>query len=126
MTEQNPPLALTLTTSRPADAQEIDDLINGTGAMMWSWWSGWAKKTVDGVDGWEFAHDNADTEIEGAGDVTTWVSNQQIFDAAGRFIAEGRLQYDVKDVMTESIGYLDASDADVVLQYAVLGEAIFG
>ncbi|QKO02839.1 hypothetical protein SEA_FREGLEY_89 [Microbacterium phage Fregley] len=117
---------LKLKTERVATAQEVDDLINGTGAMSWSWWSGWEKKTVDGVEGWEFEHDNEDTEVEGSGDVTTWVSNQQIIDAAGRFIAEGRLQYDVKDVMTESIGFLDASDADVVLQYAVLGEAVFG
>ena len=111
--------------SRAADPQEIDDLINGTGAMSWGWWGDWNSKTVDGVDGWEFRHDGKDS-AEGSFDVTTWVSNQQILDAAGRFIAEGRLQYDVKDVMTESIGFLDASDADVVLQYAVLGEAVFG
>lgn len=122
MTEQT---ELVLKTQRAATAEEVESLITGTGAMTYSWWSGWEKKTVDGVDGWEFDHDNGDSE-EGAGDVTTWVSDQQILDAVGRFIAEGRLVYDVKDVMTESIGYLDASDADLVLQYAVLGESVFG
>lgn len=116
---------LKLSTTRKATAKEVEDLVTGTGAMTYNWWSGWAQKQVDGVDGWEFEHDNGDSE-EGAGDVTTWVSDQQILDAAGRFIQEGRLIYDVDDVMTESIGYLDASDADVVLQYAVLGEIIFG
>jgi hypothetical protein len=111
---------------RPATAEEVQSLIEGTGAMTYSWWTDWNRKQVDGVDGWEFRHDNENTETEGAGDVVTWRSDQQILDAAARFIREGRLVFDVKDVMTESLGYLDSADADVVLQYAVLGEIVFG
>lgn len=122
--ELDPPKELTLRTLRKATPEEVEDLVTGTGAMTWSWWSDWGEKSVDGVDGWEFKHDNGES-AEGAGDITTWVSNQQILDAAGQFIAEGRLVHDVADVMTESIGFLDAADADVVLQYAVLGKAIF-
>lgn len=126
MTEQTtPPLSLTLTTSRPGTAQEIDDLINGTGAMSWSWWGNWKMKTVDGVDGWEFTHDGVDSD-EGALDVKTWVSNQQILDAAGRFLAEGRGGEDAGEMVRDSIGYADAVNADVILQYAVLGEIVFG
>ncbi|QUE25629.1 hypothetical protein SEA_SADLAD_83 [Microbacterium phage SadLad] len=115
---------LTLTTSRPATAKEVEDLITGTGAMVYNWWSDWRPKTRNRVDGWLFNHDGPDSE-EGAGDVETWVSNQQILDAAGRFLAEGR-GGDASDMLKESIGYADASDADVILQYAVLGEAVFG
>lgn len=122
MTEQT---GLVLKTQRAATAEEVESLITGTGAMTYSWWTDWDEETRDGVHGWLFRHDNGDSE-EGAGDVKTWVSDQQILDAAARFIAEGRLVYDVKDVMTDSIGYLDSSDADLVLQYAVLGEAVFG
>lgn len=116
---------LILKTERAASAEEVEDLITGTGALSYDWWTGAERVEQDGVAGWEFTHDDGDSD-EGAGDVLTWVSDQQILDAAGRFLAEGRLQYNVTDVMIDSIGYLDAPDADLVLQYAVFGRGIFG
>lgn len=116
---------LILKTQRAATAKEVEDLITGTGVLSYGWWTGAERIEQDGVAGWEFTHDDGDSN-EGAGDVLTWVSDQQILDAAGRFLAEDALQYNVMDVMIDSIGYLDAADADTVLQYAVLGEVIFG
>ena len=51
---------------------------------------------------------------------------ERILDAAARFLAEGRGGEDAKDMITESIGYADAVTADVILQYAVLGEIVYG
>lgn len=123
--ELDPPKELTLRTQRTATAEEVDDMINGTGALTWSWWTDATREARNGVDGWLFVHDDEGSG-EGAGDCKTWVSDQQIVDAAARYIAEGRLQEDVADVMTESIGYLDAVGADQVLQYAVHNRGIFG
>lgn len=111
---------LILKTQRPATAEEVENLVWGTGALALPWWHG-AHKTPRGF---RFFYDRPEDD-EGTFTGNRWVSNQQILNAAGRFLAEGRGQ-DAGDMMSESIGYADASDADVILQYAVLGEIVYG
>lgn len=112
---------LTLKTRRPATAEEVENLVWGTGALAHSWWYG-AKKTPKGF---RFFYDDPSDE-EGTFKGNAWRSNQQILDAAARFLAEGRGGEDAKDMIAESIGYADAEAADVILQYAVLGELVYG
>ena len=114
-------MTLTLTTTREATVDELEDLIYGTGALTWSWWGG-ARHTPAG---YEFHHD-ADGDVDGACTGRTWRSHRQILRAAGRFLSEGRGGEDASEAISESLGYLDAADADVVLQYAVFGEVVFG
>lgn len=111
---------LILKTQRVADAQEVEDLVWGTGALTLPWWHG-AHKTPQGF---RFYYDRPEDE-EGTFKGNRWVSNQAILDAAARFLAEGRGSA-AADMMAESIGYADAEDADVILQYAVLGEIVYG
>ena len=109
---------LKLNISRTVEATELDDLIFGTGALGFPWWDG-AHKT-DG--GYRFTH-TAKDGAEGTFTGNTWRSNQQIVTAAARFFGEGR---GPKDAMFEDLGYLDAAEADTVLQYAIFREAVFG
>lgn len=111
--------------SRPATVEEVESLLWGSGSLSWPWWQGCDAELRDGVAGWLFTHDTED-EPEGTFTGRTWVSHQQILDAVGRFIREGRLTEDSKDILTESIGYFDAEAGDVVLQYAVFGKGVFG
>lgn len=112
---------LTLKTQREATAQEVEDLVWGAGALSLPWWHG-AHKTPQGF---RFFYDRPEDD-EGTFKGNRWVSNQAILDAASRFIAEGRGGEDVTDAIAESIGYFDAEAADVILQYAVLGELVYG
>lgn len=112
---------LTLKTERVATAQEVEDLVFGTGGLSWPWWYG-AKQTTQG---YRFFYDRPDHD-EGTFKGNRWVSNQKILDAAARFLAEGRGGEDAREMMSESIGYADAAAADVILQYAVLGEIVYG
>lgn len=119
-------LTLRVPTTRKVKDGEVGGLIYGTGALAWaSWWGPVEAKTVDGVAGYTFTHDGEDSD-EGSFDQETWVSEQAIVDAAGRFLGEGRGGEDARDMLTDSLGYADAVAADTILQYAVLGEAIFG
>lgn len=126
--ELDPPKGLVFrtTTSRAATSEEISSLLYGTGALSWEWWGGCDAEERNGVAGYLFTHP---TEDEGDGDVptgTTWVSEQQILDAAARAVEAGYGSEDRKDIVGESIGFFDASNGDVVLQYAVFGEAVYG
>lgn len=112
---------LTLTTTREATAQEIENLVWGTGALSYPWWHG-AHKTKHG---YRFYFDDPNEE-EGTFTGNVWRSNQAILNAASRFIAEGRGGEDVADAISEDIGYFDATAADTILQYAVMGGAIYG
>ena len=115
------PDGLVLKTRRAATADEVESLVWGTGGLSYSWWHG-AHKTPKGF--WFRFDDPSDDEGTFKGNRS--VSNQQILDAAARFLAEGRGGEDAKDKITESIGYADAIDADVILQYAVLGSIVYG
>lgn len=115
---------LTMTITRPVDPQEVHDLIWGTGALNWGWWGDAVAEERDGVAGYLFTHDGPDSE-EGALDVHTWVSEQQIVDSASWFIANGFVGENAQDAALEGLGYLDAIEADNVLQRAVLGEVTF-
>ncbi|AYB70196.1 hypothetical protein SEA_ONEIAGILLIAN_86 [Microbacterium phage OneinaGillian] len=112
---------LKLKTERKATTEEVDDLVFGTGALSLPWWHS-AHRTPQG---YRFRFDHPDHE-EGTFKGNRWVSNQQILNAAGRFLAEGRGGDDAREMMSDSIGYADAVAADVILQYAVLGEIVYG
>ena len=112
---------LTLSTTRPATAQEVEDLVFGTGALTWPWWNG-AHQTEHGF---RFYYDDPD-KGEGTFTGNKWVSNQQILNAAAAYLADGRGGEDAREALSDSIGYLDAEAADCVLQRAVLGKEIYG
>ncbi|AWN03597.1 hypothetical protein PBI_HYPERION_82 [Microbacterium phage Hyperion] len=120
------PVTLRVPTSRPIGDDEIASLIYGTGALTYEWWGGALEEERDGVDGYLFYHATEDSPDDGSTPGRTWVSEQQIADAAGRFLGEGRGGSEARDMLTEDIGFADAEAADIILQYAVLGRAIFG
>lgn len=117
---------LRVPTNRPVEDDEIASLIYGTGGLSYEWWGGVVEQEREGVDGYLFSHATKDSPDDGSTPGRTWVSEQQIADAAGRFLGEGRGGESARDMLLESIGYADAEAADVILQYAVLGEAVFG
>ncbi|AWN04704.1 hypothetical protein HOT29_gp086 [Microbacterium phage Squash] len=120
------PVTLRVSTSRPIGDDEVSSLIYGTGALTYEWWGRVIERERDGVDGYLFHHATEDSPDDGSTPGRTWVSEQQIADAAGRFLGEGRGGDSTRDMLTENIGYSDAEAADTILQYAVLGRAIFG
>lgn len=117
---------LRVPTSRPIGDDEIASLIFGTGALTYEWWGPVVEEERDDVDGYLFHHATEDSPDDGSTPGRTWVSEQQIADAAGRFLGEGRGGDSARDMLIEDIGYADAEAADIILQYAVLGRAIFG
>lgn len=119
-------LTLQVTTSRPATGQEVSDLLYGTGGLRFEWWGGVRAEERDGVAGYLFAHATDDSPDDGSTPGRTWVSEQQILNAAALYLKEYHGGEDADDMRRESIGYADAAAADTILQYAVLGEAIFG
>ncbi|QED11899.1 hypothetical protein SEA_MASHLEY_83 [Microbacterium phage Mashley] len=119
-------VTLRVPTSRPIGDDEIASLIYGTGALTYEWWGGALEEERDDVDGYLFYHATEDSPDDGSTPGRTWVSEQQIADAAGRFLGEGRGGSDARDMLTEDIGFADAEAADIILQYAVLGRAVFG
>lgn len=125
--ELDPPTKLTfrVSTSRDATSEEVSNLLYGTGSLSWGWWGGCDAEKRNGVAGYLFTHDTEE-DNEGAMSGRTWVSEQQILDAAARAVMEGRAGEDQNDIVGEDIGYFDASQGDVVLQYAVFGKAVFG
>lgn len=126
--ELDPPSKLTfrVSTSRDATSEEVSSLLYGTGSLSWEWWGGCDAEERDGVAGYLFTHATEDSPDDGSTPGRTWVSEQQILDAAARAIAEGYGDEDRKDIIGESIGYFDGGHGDVVLQFAVLGKAVFG
>ncbi|QNJ55581.1 hypothetical protein SEA_PHINKY_90 [Microbacterium phage Phinky] len=120
------PVTLRVPTSRPIGDDEIASLIFGTGAITYGWWGRVVEEERDGVDGYLFRHATEDSPDDGSTPGRTWVSEQQIADAAGRFLGEGRGGEDAREMLTDSLGYADATAADTILQYAVLGRGIFG
>ncbi|UVG35437.1 hypothetical protein SEA_ZAGIE_84 [Microbacterium phage Zagie] len=122
----NEPVTLRVSTSRPIGDDEIASLIYGTGALTYEWWGRVIERERDGVDGYLFHHATEDSPDDGSTPGRTWVSEQHIADAAGRFLGEGRGGDSTRDMLTENIGYSDAEAADTILQYAVLGKAVFG
>lgn len=112
---------LILKTQREATVQEVVDLIYGTGALQYPWWH-----SVEDVEGgFHFRFDDPEHD-EGTFKGRKMVTYQQILDAAAEFLAEGRGGEDAAEAISDSIGYLDATAADDVLQRAVLGKSIYG
>lgn len=121
-----PGLVFRTRTSRAATTDEVSSLLWGTGALSWEWWGSCDEEERDGVLGYVFEHATEDSPDDGSTPGRTWVSEQQILDAAARAVEEGYGSEDRQDIIGESIGYFDASNGDVVLQYAVLGKVVFG
>lgn len=115
-------LKLTITTTRKATLEEVKDLIWGTGALSCPWWH--SVETLD-HNVFDFRYDDPDEE-EGTFTGKRQVTAEQILAAASQFLAEGRGGEDAREALSDSIGYLDASAADCVLQRAVLGREIYG
>jgi len=114
------------TLVREVTDEEVSGLIHGTGALSWEWWHSVDPEERDGVAGYLFGVENPDS---GPQVVKRWVSTQEIADAAGRFLSDmaedGPLSGDLADALNEDIGYLDAAEADRVLQRAVLGAEVY-
>lgn len=134
-------MTLMMAITREVKPQEIVDLVWGTGALSWEWWDGAAhqrystsrkkwlsvagEEPLDG-DAVVFTIDDPE-EPEGSGKtLRKRVTMQQIADAASWALGAGYGQEDAKDMMTDSLGYADASMADLILQKAVFGEVIYG
>ena len=115
---------LTLNITREVEPKEVEDIVTGTGALTWSWWGEVRAEQRDDVSGYKFQHDR-DVDPEGTMRGLTWVSEQQIVDAAGEFLRKYEGE-DAKDARDESLGYLDAVAADSVLQIAVFGKVVYG
>lgn len=123
MTEQN---ELTLRTSRPATSEEVSNLLYGTGSLSWEWWGSCDSEERNGVTGYLLEHATEDSPDDGSTPGRTWLSEQQILDAAALALSQGYGSEDATDIVRESIGYFDANAGDVVLQLAVFGKVIFG
>lgn len=116
-------VTLTYTTKRKVDPQEVADLITGTGALIFPWWLEAKRDSED----WILTHWNEDT---GDGREETRLTAEKVVSALesaldGEYLSpEG--DSDVLSALTDSIGYLDAVGADIVLQIAVYGSVVFG
>jgi len=111
--------------TREVQIEEVNDLIWGTGALSWSWWGDVSQEGSIYV----FTHDGPNSK-EGAHDQRTTVSAAGIVGAASLWLSEramaGGLNGDIRDAITDNLGYLDAADADSILQRAVLKDVVFG
>lgn len=111
---------LSVTINREVGDEEINDLIFGTGVLGHPWW---VSAVVIG-DSWRITHE--DPEDEGA--VQTLLTAEQICTAFSECIQNEYVDpgcSDTKEAIGESLGFLDANAADVVLQWAVFGEIIY-
>lgn len=111
--------------SREVSEGEVADMVTGTGALTMPWWGSARTSGRDGVTGYLLEHDTADG-LEGTFAGSTWLSPQKIVEAAGKYLTQAHGDSDAIEAMTSSLGYLDASAADWVLQHAVFGEILFG
>lgn len=123
-------MRLEVKAGRDVDLDEVKGMIWGTGALTWSWWG---KVTDNGDGSFTFRHDGPDSSGEGVHDKLTVVTAEAIVVAASVWLSEMvRLGYgdigDIRDAITDDLGYLDAGEADCVLQIAVFATPtpIFG
>lgn len=112
-------LKLSVTTTRKASVQEIDDLVFGSGATGYEWW-----KSVSRVDG-GFRIIAESIVDEGRREAKT-LTYEDILHAAGIRLTGNPYHGDAMEAIFESIGYLDADEADCVLQIAFFGQIVFG
>lgn len=124
---------------REVTPQEIFDLVWGTGALTWEWWRGavplrngcilkdWPTESdpLQPGDEIQFRIDDPDA-AEGSGSTrTVTLSLADVVATVGK--AQQYIDpYTWKNMTSESIGYADAADADIILQIAVLGEITYG
>lgn len=117
---------MTTTTTREVTDEEVLGMIQGTGALGWEWWRSVKTEKRDGVAGYLFRVDDPGNTPKV---LAKWVSTQDIATAAGEHLSsmaeDGALCGDHLDALNEDLGYLDAIDADNVLQRAVLGAVFY-
>lgn len=111
---------LNVMVSRTVSPTEVESLIHGTGMLGYSWW-----KSVDPTPtGYRIRHEN------GSAVVTTEVTIDQIVRAASEWLGEQAGSHwptgDIRDAISEDLGYLDAAGADAVMQLAVMKQVVFG
>ena len=107
-----------ITTEITATAEEIHDLIVGSGALSYPWWED-ATPSKDET-GWDFTISNYDQTP-----YTTSRSFEQIMAAVGSYISGGE-RCCVKSIVKEGVGGACAADADVIMQLTVFDEIIYG
>lgn len=110
------------TRTRDITEQEVESMITGTGALAWSWWSE-LEKTDDGwnLTGW-------DGESEG-GNVTYEITVEKVAEAVTELLQSEHLDptdSDVNYAINEDLGYLDAAQADMCLQWVAFGDIVYG
>lgn len=114
---------LVVTKTRQVTSEEIRGLIFGTGALTWDWWRDVTIiPSIMGGTLYNFTHHRKDSDSS----IKTLLTEQMIVDAASRWLSEYGDTSDAEDAIETDLGYLDASAADCVLQYAVFGSLVFG
>jgi hypothetical protein len=136
---------LTLGISREVEPKEITYMVFGTGGLSYPWWGNVQWESIvefdddDDETEWGEVGDYSDLDVaeptdrlvitswdgerEGGKKVTT-LTFQQIANAAAA--AWHNLADEAQRDMTEDLGLADAEAADLVLQYAVFGEPVYG
>lgn len=107
---------LTFKLEREINPSEVSDLIDT--ALQWEWWN--HVTLSDKEQTVTIQHDLP----KGEGTETTTLTYQQVVDAAVLCFKDALLSDFARP--SEELGMLDAVDADIVLQYAVYGELVFG
>lgn len=135
---------LTLNVTRAIEPKEVTYLVFGTGALSYSWWQRVTWQSVvdedeDGEPSYGDVEGRADLDIAESTDrliITSWdgereggkkvttLTFQQVIDAVGK--AWHNLPDWAQRDMAEDLGLADSEVADVVLQYAVFGEPVYG
>lgn len=129
-------MTLELTIKHTIEPREVWDLVFGTGALRWEWWHGaqWVRggmpvnAEIDNShlesDYVVIQHEPDDSDDPPIGE--TKLALDAIVDAVETALKEKRLTIDATHLAEEGLGYMDADDADIVLQLAVYSDTIFG
>lgn len=139
MGEQEEAAPLRLSIERDVEPSEVTSLVFGTGALIYPWW-GTARWMRDGkrvpsdsdvlrdalVQDKIVLHYDRQEDEEGTLAGRKTLTLQQIVDAAGTAIRKGYV-YE-KDAIGDDLGYCDAEQADIILQFAVfeVEEPVYG
>jgi len=131
---------MTIKIPREVEPKEVAYMVFGTGALGYPWWGrvDWLhiedgeifpieeRDQLDIAEEEDVLDIRHDARDDAEGDMTgkMLVSFPDIVKAFSRALRDGHI-YE-RDAITEDLGLLDAEQADIVLQYAVFGEIIYG
>ena len=98
---------------------QIGDLVLGAGAEVWSWW-----QDIDGseIDGFTIIGDNPEDEDN---PIEVTLSVQFIRNVINRVLGNQLPAWGIIEEAIDNDDW-DANTADIVLQYAVYGEIVYG